>query len=155
LLQLVAQRLLRRPLHLLHPDVNLQFPACLMVPRVLLAVLQMVQPEKLDLPCAGNPVGLFGLELPFFQLFKVPVLAEPLPLEPFPKGLALLLLLGAACLGQSGHPAPDAALLALKCLRLALFLRVQISDFLNVAQLGVVAVPAPALKLALVRSWLL
>jgi hypothetical protein len=72
--------------------------------------------------------------------------------EPFPKGLALLLLLGAARLGQSGHPAPDAALLAVKRLRLALFLRVQIFDFLNVAQLGIVAVPAPALKLALVKG---
>ncbi len=49
--------------------------------------------KSLDLPCAANPVGLLGLELPFFQLFKVPVLAEPFPLEPFPKGLALLLLL--------------------------------------------------------------
>jgi hypothetical protein len=152
LLQLVPQCLFRRPLHLLHPGVNLQFPACLMVPCLLLAVLQMVQPEKFDLSCAGNPVGLFGLELAFFQLFKVSVLAHALPVKVFGNRLAPFLLGGAARLGESGHPAPDAALLAFKHRCRPRLLFVQTLDFLKVAQLGVVAVPAPALKLVLVKG---
>ncbi len=65
-------------------------------------------------------------------------------LEPLGKGLALLLLTGAACLGEGLQPSPDAPLLPLKGLRLPCFSRV---DSGGVAGLGGLAVAGVVLKL--------